>query len=190
MSAAEQPPVEAEELPPKIMLTSGEPGKELVDPLELEQAANSLIFPTDSEMAIPFRDRLAQFEAILLKQPQVDIPVRHEFIDGLYRREITFPAGTLATGKVHTVDHMDVMLTGQMIIATPDGPKLLTAPCTMITRAGDKKAGVALSDVVWTSYHPNPGNETDPEKLVAMISCDGFEAIEVRSEFMRLEDKL
>lgn len=186
MSAAEQLPAETET--PRIALVAGEAGKELVDPLALEQAANALIFPTDDEMAIPYRERLMQFEAILLQQPQAEIPVRHEFIPGLYRREITFAPGTLATGKVHTVDHMDVMLTGQMIIATPDGPKLLTAPCTLITRAGDKKAGVALTEVIWTSYHPNPNNETDPAKLEAMIACDGFEAIEVRADHRRLEE--
>jgi hypothetical protein len=118
----------------------------------------------------PLRDRIEAYEAFVETHQQIPIPVKHEFIEGLYKREIVFPKGTLATGRLHPVDHMDVMLEGSMLIATEDGLKRIDAPCTLVSRAGTKKAGIALTKTRWVSYHPT--SATTVEEVEAEIFCE------------------
>ncbi len=117
-----------------------------------------------------YANRVYKFEKYLKQFPQIDMNPSHEFIDGMCKREVIFEEGTLATGKVHIKDHMDVMLEGEMLVATEDGFKHLIAPCTMITKAGTKKAGIALKRTRWISYHPT--NAKSGEELEAEIVCD------------------
>ena len=37
-------------------------------------------------------------------------------------------------------------------------------------RPGQKNCAVALEDAVWTNFFPNPTGETDPDKLVEILS--------------------
>ena len=145
-----------------------------------DAAAYDLLFNEDHINCLSLRDRVLAFEYVLEQLPQRAIPTRHEFIEGLYRREITFPKGTLATGKIHPKDHMDVMLSGEMMVATEDGFKHLKAPCTLISRAGNKKAGYALTDVVWTTYHPTQA--TTVEEVEKELFIDDFDEIEHEEE--------
>lgn len=119
---------------------------------------------------LSYAERVYRFEEYLKQFPQVEMNPKHEFIDGMCKREVIFEKGTLATGKVHIKDHMDVMLEGEMLVATPDGFKHLIAPCTMTTKAGTKKAGIALERTRWVSYHPTQAKTG--EELEAEIVCD------------------
>tara|TARA_R110002153_G_scaffold195163_5_gene348570 strand:- start:3528 stop:4361 length:834 start_codon:yes stop_codon:yes gene_type:complete len=130
-----------------------------------EAHVNALFLPNK-----PLRDRIEAYEAFVKNHVQMPIPVKHEFIEGLYKREIVFPKGALATGKLHPVEHMDVMLEGSMLIATDDGMKRIDAPCTLISRAGTKKAGIALTKTRWVSYHPT--SATTVEEVEAEIFCE------------------
>jgi len=145
--------------------------------------AEDVFFPCDIMGAVPLRDRVGALEAVLLTLEQAEMPVKHEFVDGLYRRELTFPAGTLATGAIHKTDHMDVLLSGEMIVVTDDGLKTLKAPLSMISRAGVKKVGYAVTEVTWATYHPNPDNITDIEKLEADNITNDYSNVEIMAEF-------
>lgn len=112
-------------------------------------AVNNLLFSGGNYAA-----RVNDFEIFLSQFEEIEIETDHEFADGICKRKVIFPEGMLATGKVHIKDHMDVMLEGEMLVATEDGFKHLVAPCTMTTKAGTKKAGIALKRTVWVSYHP------------------------------------
>jgi len=117
----------------------------------------------------PYSKRVFAFEKYLSKFPQVSLETKHEFIDGMCKREVIFEANMLATGEVHIKDHMDVMLEGEMLVATEDGFKHLVAPCTMTTKAGTKKAGIALKRTKWISYHPTnakSGEELEEEIIL------------------------
>jgi hypothetical protein len=120
----------------------------------VDAAAYDLLLNEDHIDNLTVRERVLAFEAVLLKLPQVEIPVTHEFIKGLYRREITFKKGTFATGKIHKEDHMDVVLSGEMLVVSDGGYKHIKGPCFLTSIAGKKKAGYALTDCVWCSYHP------------------------------------
>lgn len=106
-----------------------------------------------------------RLEAELLKLPQVDMPVEHSFCAGLYARTMHVPADTVLTGAVHRFDSFFVVRRGRLLVTTDDGLALLEPGTQLVTKAGAKRAGVALTDVVVTTYHANPQDETDPVRL-------------------------
>lgn len=115
------------------------------------------------------RERLDALEAQMRTYPQVDIPPRHYFAKGLYAREITIPRGTLLTGKIHTTQHINIISRGDITVLTEQGPKRVTAPCTLISPPGTKRLGYAHEETVWTTIHANPDDLTDPDVLESIL---------------------
>jgi hypothetical protein len=116
----------------------------------------------------PTRARVQAIEDDLAKHPQVHCPVRHMFARGMYIREMTIPAGTLATGAVHKTDHLTMIVKGRVTIISEDGEREYTAPATLISRAGSKKAALAHEDTVLITMHKT--FETDVNKLVIELT--------------------
>ena len=85
----------------------------------------------------------------------------HHFVNGIYAREVFIPAGTWATGYEHKTEHLNVLSHGEVSVMTETGMKHLKAPATFASRAGMKRFGYAHTDVVWTTFHPNPTDETE-----------------------------
>lgn len=106
-----------------------------------------------------------RLEAQLLKLPQVDLPVDHDFCAGLYARTMHIPAGTALTGAVHSKDCFFLVRRGTLAVTTDHGPLVVRDGELLVSKAGTKRAGVAMTDVVITTFHPNPGDETDPAAL-------------------------
>lgn len=120
------------------------------------------------------RAKIDRLEAEIYKRPQVEIPVRHYFPSGLYAREIVIPAGIVLTGKIHRGEHLNIVSAGCIDVLTDDGMQRVTAPFTMVSRAGTKRVGYAHSETVWTTIHGNPDNETDLEILEARYIVPTF----------------
>ena len=78
-------------------------------------------------------------EAEMFKHEQVEIPVEHRFVNGMYAREITIPKGTMLTGRVHKFGYVDIMLSGDITVATPDGVKRFTGTNIFEGFAGRKR---------------------------------------------------
>jgi len=110
---------------------------------------------------IPTREQIERLEAQMRTMEQLPIEPVHHFADGLYAREILIRAGTILTGKVHSTEHLNIVSQGRIAVWTEDGMKIVTAPCTLISRPGTKRVGFALEDTVWTTIHANPDNLTD-----------------------------
>jgi len=127
------------------------------------------------------RSDIVRFEKSLLKNPNVflgdnDIcPVKHSFADGIYVREIFIPAGTELTGKIHKHEHPNFLMKGKVKVATEDGIEILEAPMSMISKAGTKRALLALTDLIWVTCHLNPSNTTDLKELEAIVIADSYE---------------
>jgi len=114
---------------------------------------------------IPTREQIERLEAQMRMMEQIPIEPVHHFADGLYAREILIRAGTILTGKVHSTEHLNIVSQGRIAVWTEDGMRIVTAPCTLVSRPGTKRVGFALEDTVWTTIHANPKNLTD---LVAL----------------------
>ena len=115
----------------------------------------------------PSRAQISQFEQELRKLPQFDVPTDHTFGPGFYSRTIHLPAGATLTGKVHATEHIFILSKGELLVVTEDGRQHLKAPCQVVCRAGVKRAGYALTDVVCTNVHIT--EETDLERLEALL---------------------
>jgi hypothetical protein len=114
------------------------------------------------------RERVLTVERMLQKAPQVECPVRHYFIPGMYAREITIPAKTIITGAVHKQESIVVLSAGRMRLATEDGELEIRAPFTMTVMPGAKNLAVALEDCVWTNFFAT--DETDLDKLAELLT--------------------
>ncbi len=144
----------------------------------VDAAAYDLLLSDDHVNNLTVMERVLAFENLLSKLPQTEIPVTHEFIPGMYRRQITFKKGTFATGKIHRDPCFDVVLSGEMIIVSEDGFKRVKGPCTLTSQPGKKKAGYALTDCTWINYHPT--SCTTVEDVEKEIFVDEIETLEVR----------
>lgn len=114
-------------------------------------------------------------------------PLEHSFSDGIYVRQISIPAGTLLTGKIHKHDHPNFLLKGKVIVVTEDGEEEYLAPKSMISRAGTKRALYAVTDLVWTTIHHNPTNTQDLGELEKIVIASTYSEYD---KFIKLEQGL
>lgn len=117
-----------------------------------------------SEVAL-WEQELEAAEGLMLQQTQVDCPVVHHFGPGIYIREVFLPAGAVAIGHRQRREHVNVMLTGRVLMLNDDGTTTeLKAPTMFVGKPG-RKMGRVLEDVVWQNIYAT--TETDIEKLEA-----------------------
>lgn len=116
----------------------------------------------------PMRAKVERLESVLERLPQVECGVRHHFAPGVYAREMTIPAGTVATGAVHKTEHLSILSAGHCLLTTDDGVKELHAPYTGLSKPGIKRSIVALTECVLTTIHPT--NTTDLDALVEELT--------------------
>ena len=114
------------------------------------------------------RAHVDALEREIQKLPQADCPVRHYFAPGMAAREMTIPAGVVLTGAVHRHEHLCTISKGRIAVSTDDGMKVLSAPCTFVSKAGAKRVGYAIEETVWTTYHAT--DETDVDRLIEEIT--------------------
>jgi len=121
-----------------------------------------------NEIAI-FKNQLSlkDLEDELLKQEQVEIPTTHNFMGGVYVREIFIPKDTLIIGKRHRHETCNMLLSGKLsIYMGKDLPvKHLVGPCIFPSESGAKKMGYSHTDAIFVNVHPT--KETDLDKIEA-----------------------
>lgn len=109
-----------------------------------------------------------QLEAAMAAFPQRPIEPVHRFADGLYAREITIPAGTLLTGKIHRTRHLNIVSKGEISVWTEGEPvRRIRAPFSFVAEPGTRRVGYAHEETVWTTVHAT--RETDLERLEAEL---------------------
>jgi len=106
-------------------------------------------------------EKIEQMEDVLLEMPQVDIPVENLFVNGMYARKILIPRDTILTGRVHLADYVDIMLSGDITVATPDGVKRFTGFNIFEGKQGRKRAGYAHEDTHWVTVHRTEIKDAD-----------------------------
>lgn len=133
------------------------------------------------------RERIMDLQDHLAAMPQLDLPVRHFFANGLYGRELYVPAGVCAVGKIHKHEQITVVM-GDCTMVTPgEEPVHIVGYHISSTPAGVKRAVYAHTDTFITSFHPNPDNLRDMEKVEAFLIAPSFEAL-VADTMLQLEE--
>lgn len=101
-------------------------------------------------------------------------PVVHHFAPGVYCREIHLGADTCVVGRIHRHRHMNIISQGRMTVYTEFGTQELRAGDSFVSEPGTKRVVHTHEDAIWTTIHPNPTNETDPDKLVEMYTAETY----------------
>ena len=106
---------------------------------------------------------IENLEQKMLDLPQVECPVVHHFGPGIYIREVTLPAGTLAIGHAQKFEHLNIVLKGSVSMIGENGEvKIIKAP-TIFTGKPGRKFGFVLEECVWQNVYAT--NEKDIDKL-------------------------
>jgi hypothetical protein len=121
----------------------------------------------ESTRPAPTREQILRLQDAMAAQPQVPLPPEHTFGPGFYVRTIRIPAGVALVGAIHKTEHLFILSKGILEVATEDGVARLEAPYQAVARAGLKRAGYAITDVVCSNLHITA--ETDLEKLEAEL---------------------
>lgn len=98
------------------------------------------------------RSKILDLEDEIKSMPQIDLPVRHLFSGGIYAREIFMPKGTVLTGRMYLVDHIDFMVCGDMTVTTDNESKRLSGYNILPSSAGKKRAGYVHEDTLWITF--------------------------------------
>ena len=94
---------------------------------------------------------------------QLEIIPRHYFAHKTYAREITIPADTYLTGKIHNYSQINVLSKGDISVLTDDGMRRVQAPFTIVSPPGTKRLAYAHTECVWTTFLGT--DETDVKKI-------------------------
>lgn len=105
--------------------------------------------------------------------PPAVVPITNIFTPGIYARQVFIGAGIALVTKIHKVEHPFVISAGVVEVEDEKGERVtLRAPHIGVTLPGTRRKLIAYEDTIWTTFHPNPTNETDPDKIVEMVTED------------------
>lgn len=90
-----------------------------------------------------------------------EINVVDYFAPGVYMRQMNAKAGTLVVSKMHRTEHMNILLTGSLTVATENGIELLKAPLVIKSMPGTKRIGYFHEDSSWITVHPTQTTDLD-----------------------------
>jgi hypothetical protein len=117
---------------------------------------------------LSMRDKVNLIEDEMRKCEQREIPIRHYFSPGIYAREITIPADTLLTGRVHKYAQLNILSGGEISVLTEDGIVRVKAPFTVVSPPGTKRIAYAHTECTWTTILHT--EETDPDKIEELFT--------------------
>tara|TARA_R110000851_G_scaffold326445_2_gene495120 strand:- start:4909 stop:5304 length:396 start_codon:yes stop_codon:yes gene_type:complete len=99
------------------------------------------------------RAEIQKAEIALLAMPQIDVPLKHYFGDGVYGREMFLNAGEAFTGAIHLTNHINVLAQGTMLIRTSTSEaEEITSPHVFECSPNTKKMGYAVTDCVFINF--------------------------------------
>jgi len=123
------------------------------------------------------REKILRLEEIMKGMPQIELPLKHHWAPDNYGREILLPAGSIVIGKIHKHAHLNVVSYGRCIVYTEFEVMDIEAPLTFVSKPGTKRVVYSLTDVVWTTIHPNPSNTKDLEKIEDYVIAKSYDAL-------------
>ncbi len=99
------------------------------------------------------RTKVLNLEAAMLRYPQLELKVIHHFSKGVYARELHIPAGVTLVGEIHKFENLNILSAGTMLVTTEEGMKEVSAPFTVVSPPGTKRAAHTITECVWTTIH-------------------------------------
>lgn len=113
----------------------------------------------------------------LTEGERMELPVEHEFVDGMYVRRLFIPAGTIVVGKIHKKACFNVVERGEISVLTEHGSRRLEAGFTGISMPGIQKLGFAHTDTVFVNIFRT--DITDIETIEQDIACESYDLLQL-----------
>lgn len=126
-------------------------------------------------MSLVVRDQILALESRMKQLPQVQIPVKHHFADGVYAREIFIPKDVVLTGLIHRQSQINFCLKGDISVATEFGYRRVTGGELIVSPAGIKRAAYAHEDTIWVTVLGTL--LTDPDQIEAALTTSLYEEL-------------
>lgn len=117
--------------------------------------------------------KILALEKVLLTLEQVDCPVTHYHIEGVYVRSMFIPAGTVLTGAIHNKENISILAQGSIRVTNGTESVLITAPHIMVDKPGIKRLGVSETDVTFINVLRT--DLTDIDELEKELVSQSFE---------------
>lgn len=149
----------------------------MIDPANRLSAPIVEVTEAPTKSPAEMRNAILALEATILAMPQIEIPIEHYFVPGIYLRQMTMPAGAVITGKIHRTEHYCILAKGEATLVTESGRKNIQAPMVIHSLPGVKRAIHSHSEVVWINVHHNPTNERDLNRVDEIFVVDTFDQL-------------
>ena len=104
---------------------------------------------------------ILRIEQELLQMPQVELPIEHYQIDGVYVRSMFIPAGTILTGKIHNFESIAILAKGRIRITNGTESYIISEGHIMVDKPGVKRLGYAETDVIFITVHRTDNTEIE-----------------------------
>jgi quercetin dioxygenase-like cupin family protein len=104
---------------------------------------------------------ILRIEQEILKMPQVELPIEHYQIDGVYVRSMFIPAGTILTGKIHNFESIAILAKGRIRITNGTESYIISEGHIMVDKPGVKRLGYAETDVIFITVHRTDNTEIE-----------------------------
>jgi len=94
-----------------------------------------------------------------------DFPIKHNFSDQLYMREMKMKAGTFVVSAMHHTDHFWFLMTGRIQVTTDGETVEHIAHCFERSIKGAKRLITCIEDCVFINVHKNPSNDQNLDTI-------------------------
>ncbi len=119
---------------------------------------------------------------------KMEIETKHHFSKDVYAREMILNKDTLIVGKIHKHKNLNILSSGEALVASVDGIKEVKAPYTFVSDPGAKRVIYAITDLVWTTIHGT--DETNIDKIEETFIAKNYSEVAgiTSDELKLLED--
>lgn len=120
---------------------------------------------------------LFNIEQALRAMPQAELPVEHEFADGVYFRKMRAPANSLVIGMRHRYRTLNILLEGEVTYYGGDSIPCMRvkAPASFTSDAMTRKLLFFHKESVFATVHPT--FETDTDEIVRQFTISEEEFV-------------
>ena len=94
-----------------------------------------------------------------------DALITHDFVKGIYIRQMDMKAGCLIVSAIHKHHHCWFLLTGHITVTTELGKQDFAAPCRVVSPSGIKRIIYANEPSLFINVHENPSNTKDLDEV-------------------------
>lgn len=127
--------------------------------------------------ATQLKERMIECGGVVGEELDQILPLKHQFGDGCYVRELSAPAGIFAVTKIHKKAHPFFLMKGEVTVLTEDGSERIKAPYYGMTPAGTQRVVYTHSETQWVTVHAT--ELTDLGEIENQIIAKTFDELEI-----------